>query len=142
MEADIEQEDIDVVRGAPALAISEFESEGFFYSENVRRKIFPQYEFFNFQHLTLLFFGVSWWPDIDFFWVSYAARAETWSWLREACVFLVYDSSAEPIFNPHILKTSRTDVSGSEIRVDALNLEEDVWKKNAIKKSVTAVHDS
>ena len=36
--ADIEDEDVGVVRGAPALAISGFESEGFTVTEIVRRK--------------------------------------------------------------------------------------------------------
>ena len=37
-EADIEGEDVDVVCGAPALAISGFESHGFIFSEIFRRK--------------------------------------------------------------------------------------------------------
>ena len=37
-EADIEDEDVDVVRGAPALAISGFELQGFKFSEVVHRK--------------------------------------------------------------------------------------------------------
>ena len=68
--ADIEGEDVDVVCGAPALAISGFESQGFIFSEIVRRKRLdgqtlsevvvdtarpPQYEFSNLQNLPLTF---------------------------------------------------------------------------------------
>ena len=69
-EADIEVEDFDVVCGAPALAISGFESQGFIFSEIVRWKGLegqtlsegvvdttrpPQCEFSNLQNLPLIF---------------------------------------------------------------------------------------
>ena len=69
-EADIEGEDVDVVCGVPALAISGFELQGFILSENVRRKELegqtlsigvvdtagsPQGEFSKLQNLPLTF---------------------------------------------------------------------------------------
>ena len=80
-EVDIEDEDDNVVCGTPALAISGFESQGFIFSEIVRRKrleghtlsfdVFvdtarpPQCEFSNLQSLPLIFYldflaGRSW----------------------------------------------------------------------------------
>ena len=70
-EADIKGEDVDVVCGAPALAISGFQLQGFFFSEIVRRKRLegqtlsegvvditqsPQCEFSNLQNLPLTFY--------------------------------------------------------------------------------------
>ena len=72
MEADIEGEDVDVVCGAPALASSGFQLQGFIFSEIVRRKrlegqtlsegVFdtarpPQCEFSSLQNLSLTFYS-------------------------------------------------------------------------------------
>ena len=82
-EADIEGQDVDVVCGAPALAISWFECQRFIFSEIVRRNGVegqtlsevvidtarpPQYEFSNLQSLPLIFLlEFLCWPVIEFF---------------------------------------------------------------------------
>ena len=82
-DAVIEGEDVDVVCATAALAISGFESQGFIFAENVRRKglggqtlhegVFdtgrpPQYEFSNLQILSLTFLSeFLCWPVIEFY---------------------------------------------------------------------------
>ena len=82
-EADIEGEDVDVVCGAPALAIFGFQLQGLIFLETVRRKgldgqtlsegVFdtarpPQCEFSNLRHLPLTFcLEFLCWPVIEFY---------------------------------------------------------------------------
>ena len=103
-ESDVENkdEDIDVVGGVDEVGASGYESEGFTLSEILRRKRLekkvsegvvdtthlPQCEFSNLHQLPLaLLLEFLCRPDNEFFWASYAARAGTWRWLREAVVF-------------------------------------------------------
>ena len=83
-EANVENEDVDVVGGVEEVGVSKYESEGFTLSEILRRKRkrlakksvsegvvdtthFPQYEFSNFQHLPLTFLlKFPCWPVIEF----------------------------------------------------------------------------
>ena len=82
-EAEIEGEDVDILCGAPALAICGFELRSFIFSETVRRKRLegqtlsegavdtarlPQYEFSNLQNLPLTFLlDFLCWPVIEFY---------------------------------------------------------------------------
>ena len=82
-EADIEGEDVDVVCGAPALAISGFQLQGFIFSDIVRRKGLeglnlsegvpdttrpPQCEFSNLQTIPVTFYlEFLCWPVLEFF---------------------------------------------------------------------------
>ena len=103
-EADVEVEDkdVDVVGGVDEVGVSGYESDGFTLSEILRRKRlkkrvsenvvdtarFPQCEFSNLHQLpSALLLKFLCWPVNEFFWASYAARAGTWRWLREAVVF-------------------------------------------------------
>ena len=93
-DADVEDEDedVDVVGGVDEFGVSGYESEGFTLSVILRRKRLekkvsagvvdtshlPQCEFSNLQHLPLvLLLEFVCWPVIEFYWASYAARAET-----------------------------------------------------------------
>ena len=93
-EADVEDEDeqVDVVGGVDEVGVSGYESEGFTLSEILPRKRLekkvseavidtahlPQCEISNLHHFPLaLLLEILCWPVIDFYWTSYAARAET-----------------------------------------------------------------
>ena len=94
-EAEVEDkdEDVDVVGGVHEVGVSGYESEGFTLSEILRRKKLakknvsegvadtahlPQDKFSNLHHSPLaLLLGFVCWPVIEFYWTSWAARAET-----------------------------------------------------------------
>ena len=93
-EADVEDEDedVDVVGGVDEVGVSGYEYEGFTLSEILRRKrlekkvsedvvetaLLPQCEFSNLHRLPLaLLLKFLCWPFIEFYWASFAARAET-----------------------------------------------------------------
>ena len=103
-EADVEDEDedVDFVGGVDEVGVFGYESEEFTLSEilrriklekNVSEGVFdtahlPQCDFSNLNQLPLdLLLEFLCWPVIDFYWATYAARAGTWRWLREAVVF-------------------------------------------------------
>ena len=102
VDAEDEDKDVDVAGGVDEAGVSGYESEGSTLSEILRRKRLekkvsegvvatahlPQCEFSNLHHLALaLLLEFRFWPVIEFYWASFAARAETWRWLREAVVF-------------------------------------------------------
>ena len=93
-EADVEDEyeDVDVVGGVDEVGVSGYEFEGFTLSEILRRKRLeksvsegvvdiahlPQREFSNLHHLPLaLLLEFPCWRVTEFYWASFAARAET-----------------------------------------------------------------
>ena len=94
-EADVEDEDedVDVVGGVDEVGVCGYESEGFTFSEILRRKRLakknlsevvvdtahlPQCEFSNLHHVPLTFlFEFLCWTVIEISWASCATRAET-----------------------------------------------------------------
>ena len=105
-EADVEDEDVDVVGGVSDIGVSGYYSERFMLSEILRRNRLSkrkisngvvetshlrQCEFSNIQVLPLNFLlEILCWPAIEFYIASYAAQSETWWWLCEAVEAVVF----------------------------------------------------
>ena len=163
VDAEDEDEDVDVVGGVDEVGLSGYESEGFTLSEILRRKRLgknvsegvidnahlPQCEFSNLHWLPLaLLFRISLLASqlIPFGLILLRALSsmKMTSW---GCCVLVYNCSGEPVVHGDEPELPRTDVSGSEFEAGAPTSEEEAERKKsqtkrAPKSPLTAVLES